>query len=100
MQDKLCKAPFKGGNRACRWSQAVAAGSKFVYAAQPDENRVVAIDVELQRVVEVLGTDPLPSSLFYVKSTDQVSKHFSWGVHYWQTINFYSWAGMVYGLSF
>uniref|UniRef100_F6YQM8 Follistatin-related protein 5 n=1 Tax=Ciona intestinalis TaxID=7719 RepID=F6YQM8_CIOIN len=63
------------GVRHCNWSSAVVVGSRFVYVAQPRENRVVVVDLRLQRVVEVLATDPLPVELHYVRSTDQLFVH-------------------------
>ena len=77
-QDKLCKVGPDGENRLCRWSQAVSVGSRFVYAAQPLESRLIVLEVDLQRVVEVLATSPLPYSLDYVTSNDQVTSSVWW----------------------
>nr|XP_002125180.1 follistatin-related protein 5 isoform X1 [Ciona intestinalis] len=74
-QNKLCQMSLDDGVRHCNWSSAVVVGSRFVYVAQPRENRVVVVDLRLQRVVEVLATDPLPVELHYVRSTDQLFVH-------------------------
>uniref|UniRef100_H2ZG16 Follistatin-related protein 5 n=1 Tax=Ciona savignyi TaxID=51511 RepID=H2ZG16_CIOSA len=74
-QNKLCQIMNSDGVRHCNWSSAVVAGSRFVYAAQPTENRVVVVDLRLERVVEVLATDPMPVELYYVASTDQLFVH-------------------------
>ncbi|CAK8679263.1 unnamed protein product [Clavelina lepadiformis] len=70
-QNKLCKST-KEGEPQCRWSSAVSVGSRFVYAAQPDENRLVVLDTRLHRLVEVIVTDAFPVSLHYAASSDQL----------------------------
>lgn len=56
-------------------------GLKYIYTTQPTEDRVVVIDKEQQRVVEVITTDVMPVQLYYVSSTDQVRSNIQYVKH-------------------
>nr|XP_039272923.1 follistatin-related protein 5-like isoform X1 [Styela clava] len=70
-QDKLCDL-VDDETRQCMWSDSIEVGYRFIYVAQPTEDRIIVVDKQLQRVVEVITTDLMPVELYYVKSTDQV----------------------------
>ncbi|KAG8439116.1 hypothetical protein GDO86_005361 [Hymenochirus boettgeri] len=76
--EEMC---VKGGGQSdqtCQWSSAVNVRNKFLYVAQPMQNRVLIIDIQMQKIKESKGVDPLPVKLVYDKSHDQVWI-LSWG---------------------
>ncbi|KAM4052281.1 follistatin-related protein 5 isoform 2-T2 [Anomaloglossus baeobatrachus] len=77
-QDEVC--PKLEGHEAqgCVWASAVLVKDKFIYAAQPLLNRVILVDIQGQKVVQAVNTDPIPVTLHYDKSHDQVWV-LSWG---------------------
>ncbi|MFT7796172.1 follistatin-related protein 5-like [Arapaima gigas] len=64
----------------CTWATAVNVRDKYIYAAQPLQNRLLVVDTQAQKVVQVVETDPVPVKLHYDKSHDQVWV-LSWGDH-------------------
>ncbi|NXR33222.1 FSTL5 protein, partial [Zosterops hypoxanthus] len=62
----------------CVWATAVNVKDKFIYVTQPTLDRVLIVDVQSQKVVQAVSTDPVPVKLHYDKSHDQVWV-LSWG---------------------
>ncbi|NXH45330.1 FSTL5 protein, partial [Dicaeum eximium] len=62
----------------CVWATAVNVKDKFIYVTQPTLHRVLIVDVQSQKVVQAVSTDPVPVKLHYDKSHDQVWV-LSWG---------------------
>uniref|UniRef100_R7VQ93 Follistatin-related protein 5 n=1 Tax=Columba livia TaxID=8932 RepID=R7VQ93_COLLI len=62
----------------CVWATAVNVKDKFIYVTQPTLERVLIVDVQSQKVVQTVSTDPVPVKLHYDKSHDQVWV-LSWG---------------------
>uniref|UniRef100_A0AAY4EEW8 Follistatin-like 4 n=1 Tax=Denticeps clupeoides TaxID=299321 RepID=A0AAY4EEW8_9TELE len=62
----------------CVWSSAVSVRDRYVYVTQPLQKRLLVIDIQAQKVVQAVDTDPVPVKLFYDKSHDQVWV-LSWG---------------------
>ncbi|OCT86309.1 hypothetical protein XELAEV_18020001mg [Xenopus laevis] len=62
----------------CQWSSAINVRNKFIYVAQNTRNRILLIDIQMQKVKQSIGVDPFPAKLFYDKSHDQVWV-LSWG---------------------
>ncbi|KAE8614083.1 hypothetical protein XENTR_v10007974 [Xenopus tropicalis] len=62
----------------CQWSSAINVRNKFIYVAQHVQNRILLIDIQMQKVKQSIGVDPFPAKLFYDKSHDQVWV-LSWG---------------------
>ncbi|NWQ77369.1 FSTL5 protein, partial [Columbina picui] len=62
----------------CVWATAVNVKDKFIYVTQPTLDRVLIVDVQSQKVVQTVSTDPVPVKLHYDKSHDQVWV-LSWG---------------------
>uniref|UniRef100_A0AAV2JE17 Ig-like domain-containing protein n=1 Tax=Knipowitschia caucasica TaxID=637954 RepID=A0AAV2JE17_KNICA len=56
----------------CVWSSAVNVRDKYIYVTQPQLSRLLLIDLQTQRLVQVVATDPFPVKLQYDKSHDQV----------------------------
>ncbi|XP_038061885.1 follistatin-related protein 5-like isoform X2 [Patiria miniata] len=65
----LCP-PGPSGEIACSWGEAVNVKNQFVYVTQPENNRIIAIDVRTQLIIEVIPTDRIPVSLHYIPHLD------------------------------
>ncbi|KAM3937867.1 follistatin-related protein 5 isoform 2-T2 [Leptodactylus fuscus] len=77
-QDEVCPKLEGHETQGCVWASAVIVKDKFIYAAQPMLNRVILVDMQAQKVVQAVNTDPVPVKLHYDKSHDQVWV-LSWG---------------------
>uniref|UniRef100_A0A8C9TZE0 Follistatin-like 4 n=1 Tax=Scleropages formosus TaxID=113540 RepID=A0A8C9TZE0_SCLFO len=62
----------------CTWASAVTVRDKYIYVTQPLQNRLLLVDTQAQKAVQVVETDPVPVKLHYDKSHDQVWV-LSWG---------------------
>lgn len=58
--------------RVCSWGRAINVERHFIYATQPDLNRILVISVPQMIVVDTITTDEYPVELFYVQHLDQV----------------------------
>ncbi|CAK7305535.1 Follistatin-related protein 5 [Vulpes lagopus] len=77
-QDEVCPKAEGDEVQRCVWASAVNVKDKFIYVAQPTLDRVLVVDVQSQKVVQAVSTDPVPVKLHYDKSHDQVWV-LSWG---------------------
>ncbi|XP_043918004.1 follistatin-related protein 5 isoform X2 [Protopterus annectens] len=77
-QDEVCPITDGDSVQSCIWASAVLVKDKYIYATQPTLNRVLIVDVQTQKAVQVVNTDPTPVKLHYDKSHDQVWV-LSWG---------------------
>ncbi|OCT99655.1 follistatin-related protein 5 isoform X1 [Xenopus laevis] len=77
-QGEVCPKLDGQETQRCQWASAVSVKDKFIYASQPHLNRVLLVDVQTQKVVQTVSTDPFPVKLHYDKSHDQVWV-LSWG---------------------
>ncbi|XP_004708840.2 follistatin-related protein 5, partial [Echinops telfairi] len=77
-QDEVCPKAEGDEVQRCVWASAVNVKDKFIYVAQPTLDRVLLVDVQSQKVVQAVRTDPVPVKLHYDKSHDQVWV-LSWG---------------------
>ncbi|XP_023561517.1 follistatin-related protein 5, partial [Octodon degus] len=78
LQGEVCPRAERDEVQRCVWASAVNVKDRFIYAAQPTLNRVLIVDVQSQKVVQAVSTDPVPVKLHYDKSHDQVWV-LSWG---------------------
>ncbi|XP_007899579.2 follistatin-related protein 5 [Callorhinchus milii] len=62
----------------CIWASAVNIRNKYIYISQPTNNRILILDIQSQKVLQAVSTDPVPVKLQYDKSHDQVWV-LSWG---------------------
>uniref|UniRef100_A0A8C7ZI35 Follistatin-like 5 n=1 Tax=Oryzias sinensis TaxID=183150 RepID=A0A8C7ZI35_9TELE len=78
LQEEVC--PMSPGEtvQKCVWSSAVNIKDKFIYVTQPTLDRVLVVDIQSQKAVQTVSTDPYPVKLHYDKSHDQVWL-LSWG---------------------
>ncbi|XP_062443370.1 follistatin-related protein 4 isoform X1 [Rhea pennata] len=76
--EEICPRVEGEGTQSCLWVSAVNVRDKYIYVAQPKQNRVMIIDTQSQKAVQSLDVDPLPTKLHYDKSHDQVWV-LSWG---------------------
>ncbi|NP_001027532.1 follistatin-like 5 [Apis mellifera] len=56
----------------CSWGRAINVANRYVYASQPDKDRVLVISEIQMVIVDVIPTDKNPVQLWYVPSLDQV----------------------------
>ncbi|XP_035282386.1 follistatin-related protein 5 isoform X3 [Anguilla anguilla] len=78
LQEEVCPKSEGEADQKCVWASAVNVKDKYIYVAQPTLNRVLVVDVQSQKAVQVVKTDPVPVKLHYDKSHDQVWV-LSWG---------------------
>ncbi|KAJ8347972.1 hypothetical protein SKAU_G00265610 [Synaphobranchus kaupii] len=76
--EEICPKVEGDAPRRCVWASAVSVRDKYIYAAQPLQNRLLIIDTQAQKVAQVVRTDPMPVKLHYDKSHDQIWV-LSWG---------------------
>nr|XP_060634748.1 follistatin-related protein 5 isoform X2 [Anolis sagrei ordinatus] len=77
-QDEVCPKAEGDEIQRCVWASAANVKDKFIYVTQPTLDRVLIVDVQSQKVVQAVNTDPVPVKLHYDKSHDQVWV-LSWG---------------------
>ncbi|XP_026972657.1 follistatin-related protein 5 isoform X1 [Sagmatias obliquidens] len=77
-QGEVCPRAEGDEVQRCVWATAVNVKDKFIYVAQPALDRVLLVDVQSQKVIQAVSTDPIPVKLHYDKSHDQVWV-LSWG---------------------
>nr|XP_015200198.1 PREDICTED: follistatin-related protein 5 isoform X1 [Lepisosteus oculatus] len=78
LQDEVCPQLEGDTIQRCFWSSAVNVKDKYIYVTQPNLNRVLIVDVQSQKAIQAVNTDPVPVKLHYDKSHDQVWV-LSWG---------------------
>ncbi|MFT7806594.1 follistatin-related protein 5-like [Arapaima gigas] len=78
LQEEVCPRLESDTVQKCVWASAVNVKDKYIYVTQPTLNRVLIVDVQSQKAIQVVSTDPVPVKLHYDKSHDQVWVH-SWG---------------------
>ncbi|XP_072352258.1 follistatin-related protein 5 isoform X2 [Scyliorhinus torazame] len=77
-QNEVCPKAEGEEVQSCVWATAVNIKDKYIYVTQPKLNRVLIVDIQSQKAVQVIATDPVPVKLHYDKSHDQVWV-LSWG---------------------
>ncbi|XP_071050414.1 follistatin-related protein 5-like isoform X2 [Onthophagus taurus] len=65
----------------CTWGKAVNVANRYVYATQPDRDRILIISKIQMVVVDVVATDKYPVDLHYVQHLDQI-----WVLN-WRSLN-------------
>ncbi|PWA18738.1 hypothetical protein CCH79_00005558 [Gambusia affinis] len=78
LQEEVCPTSPGEVVQRCVWSSAVNVKDKFIYVTQPTLGRVLIVDIQTQKAIQTVGTDPYPVKLHYDKSHDQVWV-LSWG---------------------
>ncbi|XP_066574135.1 follistatin-related protein 5 isoform X1 [Amia ocellicauda] len=78
LQEEVCPKVESDSTQKCMWTSAVNVKDRFIYVTQPLLNRVLLVDVQSQKAVQAVSTDPVPVKLHYDKSRDQVWV-LSWG---------------------
>ncbi|XP_049818576.1 follistatin-related protein 5-like [Aethina tumida] len=56
----------------CSWGRAINVANRYVYASQPNRDRIIIISKVQMVVVDVVSTDKYPVDLHYVPHLDQV----------------------------
>uniref|UniRef100_A0A8D0DWT6 Follistatin like 4 n=1 Tax=Salvator merianae TaxID=96440 RepID=A0A8D0DWT6_SALMN len=75
---EICPRVEGEASQFCLWASAVNVRDKYIYVTQPKWNRIMILDIQTQKVIQTLDTDPLPVKIHYDKSHDQIWV-LSWG---------------------
>ncbi|KAJ8339729.1 hypothetical protein SKAU_G00343620 [Synaphobranchus kaupii] len=78
LQVEVCPKLESDTEQKCVWASAVNVKDKYIYASQPTLHRVLIVDIQSQKAVQTVDTDPFPVKLHYDRSHDQVWV-LSWG---------------------
>lgn len=78
IQEEVCPKSAGVAEQRCVWSSAVNVKDKFIYVTQPTLGRLLIVDIQSQKAVQTVATDPYPVKVHYDKSHDQVWV-LSWG---------------------
>ncbi|XP_011609642.2 follistatin-related protein 4 [Takifugu rubripes] len=70
--DEMCPKGEGVSPQRCVWSSAVNVRDKYIYVTQPLLSRLLVVDIQAQKVVQAVATDPFPVKMLYDKSHDQV----------------------------
>ncbi|KAM9846506.1 follistatin-related protein 4 [Aulostomus maculatus] len=70
--EEMCPKGEGVSPQHCVWSSAVNIRDKYIYVTQPLQSRLLVVDIQAQRVVQAVATDPFPVKMLYDKSHDQV----------------------------
>uniref|UniRef100_A0A665X033 Follistatin-like 4 n=1 Tax=Echeneis naucrates TaxID=173247 RepID=A0A665X033_ECHNA len=70
--EEMCPKGEGVSPQRCMWSSAVNIRDKYIYVAQPLLSRLLIVDIQAQKVVQAVATDPFPVKMLYDKSHDQV----------------------------
>lgn len=53
-QEEICPRVEGEGTQSCLWASAVNVRDKYIYVTQPKQNRVMIIDIQTQKAIQVL----------------------------------------------
>uniref|UniRef100_A0A3Q1ICG5 Follistatin-like 4 n=1 Tax=Anabas testudineus TaxID=64144 RepID=A0A3Q1ICG5_ANATE len=70
--EEMCPKGEGVSPQHCVWSSAVNIRDKYIYVTQPLQSRLLVVDIQAQKVVQAVATDPFPVKMLYDKSHDQV----------------------------
>uniref|UniRef100_A0A672JJX5 Follistatin-like 4 n=1 Tax=Salarias fasciatus TaxID=181472 RepID=A0A672JJX5_SALFA len=70
--EEMCPKGEGVSPQHCVWSSAVNIRDKYIYVSQPLQSRLLVVDIQAQKVVQAVATDPYPVKMLYDKSHDQV----------------------------
>ncbi|XP_026184517.1 follistatin-related protein 4 isoform X2 [Mastacembelus armatus] len=70
--EEMCPKGEGVSPQHCVWSSAVNIRDKYIYVTQPLQSRLLVVDIQAQKVVQAVTTDPFPVKMLYDKSHDQV----------------------------
>ncbi|XP_044227228.1 follistatin-related protein 4 isoform X2 [Thunnus albacares] len=70
--EEMCPKGEGVSPQHCVWSSAVNIRDKYIYVTQPLQSRLLVVDIQAQKVVQEVATDPFPVKMLYDKSHDQV----------------------------
>lgn len=53
LQEEICPQGEGNATQSCQWASAVNVRHRYIYVAQPALNRVLVVDVQAQKVIQV-----------------------------------------------
>lgn len=54
-QEEICPHREGDATQPCQWASAVNVRNRYIYVAQPALNRVLVVDVQAQKVLQVIA---------------------------------------------
>lgn len=54
LQEEICPHREGDATQPCQWASAVNVRNRYIYVAQPALNRVLVVDVQAQKVLQVI----------------------------------------------
>lgn len=55
LQEEICPHGEGDATQPCQWASAVNVRNRYIYVAQPALNRVLVVDVQAQKVLQVIA---------------------------------------------
>lgn len=55
LQEEICPRGEGDAAQPCQWASAVNVRNRYIYVAQPALNRVLVVDVQAQKVLQVIA---------------------------------------------
>lgn len=55
LQEEICPHREGDATQPCQWASAVNVRNRYIYVAQPALNRVLVVDVQAQKVLQVIA---------------------------------------------
>lgn len=55
LQEEICPRVEGDATQPCQWASAVNVRNRYIYVAQPPLNRVLVVDVQAQKVLQVIA---------------------------------------------
>lgn len=56
-QEEICPRMEGEDTQSCLWASAVNVRDKYIYVTQPKQNRVMIIDIQTQKAIQVLKSE-------------------------------------------
>lgn len=56
LQEEICPHREGDATQPCQWASAVNVRNRYIYVAQPTLNRVLVVDVQAQKVLQVINS--------------------------------------------
>lgn len=73
-QEEICPRVEGEGTQSCTWASAVNVRDKYIYVTQPKQNRVMIIDIQTQKAIQVLTRGTLYSLMAKDLTWDKKSR--------------------------
>lgn len=73
-QEEICPRVEGEGTQSCLWASAVNVRDKYIYVTQPKQHRVMIIDIQTQKAIQVPTKGNLHSAMAKVQKDFDIGK--------------------------